>query len=90
MIKHLKLRITGRVQGVGFRYHTRRKAVFRGLKGFVENRPDGSVYAEIEGPSEQVDEMVQWCRTGSPMAQVGNVTIEEGPPVQYEDFEVRR
>ncbi|MCB9283415.1 MAG: acylphosphatase [Lewinellaceae bacterium] len=89
-MKHVKLHINGRVQGVAFRAHTRRKALELGLCGFVENRPDGSVYAEIEGPSGQVEKMVQWCRSGPPLARVDAIAIEEGEPVAYPAFEIRR
>jgi acylphosphatase len=89
-MKHLNLRIRGRVQGVGFRAHTRRKALSLGLRGFVENRPDGSVYVEIEGLPDQIDEMVRWCLTGPPMAEVASIDAEDGPLANFEDFEVRR
>ena len=89
-MKHVKLRIKGLVQGVGYRAHTRRKAVSLGLCGYVENRPDGSVYAEIEGPEDLVEEMIQWCRTGPPMAQVESLAMEEGTLVPYESFDIRR
>ena len=90
MLKHIKLHIRGRVQGVGYRAHTRRKAISLGLNGFVENRPDGSVYAEIEGSGDLLDEMVRWCHTGPPMAQVDSVSLEEGPLTHFSGFEVRR
>ena len=89
-MKHLKLRIRGRVQGVAFRAHTRRKALELGLSGFVENRPDGSVYAEIEGPSKLVDEMMRWCWNGPPLARVEQVDAEEGELVPHHGFEIRR
>ncbi len=89
-MKHVKLLIRGRVQGVAYRAHTRRKALSLGLSGFVENRPDGSVYAEVEGPAEAVEEMVRWCRQGPPLAEVSSVELREGAPVQHQGFEVRR
>lgn len=89
-MKHIKLRIRGRVQGVGYRAHTRRKAQELGLLGFVQNEPDGSVYAEIAGPEPAVDAMIAWCLQGPPLAEVEAIHIEEGPAVSYEGFEVRR
>jgi len=89
-MKHYKILVRGRVQGVAFRAHTRRMAVSLGLTGFVENRPDGSVYAEIEGPAGQVEEMIGWLHTGPPMAQVESVTREEGRLQNFDSFEVRR
>ena len=89
-MKHIKLRIRGHVQGVAYRAHTRRKALELGLSGFVENRPDGSVYAEVEGPAELVDELVRWCKNGPPLARVEQVETEEGAPVAHRSFEIRR
>lgn len=89
-MKHVKLIIHGRVQGVAYRAHTRRKALSLGLSGFVENRPDGSVYAELEGPAETVEEMIRWCRQGPPLAEVSSVEVREGQPERHQGFEVRR
>ena len=89
-MKHIKLHIKGRVQGVAYRAHTRRKARELGLHGFVENRPDGSVYAEIEGPAALVEEMVEWCRNGPPLARVDSIEMEEGEPIALPHFEIRR
>lgn len=89
-MKHIKLLIRGRVQGVAYRAHARRRALELGLSGFVENRTDGTVYAEIEGPADQVDEMVNWCWTGPPLAQVETIETQEGRPTQYRGFDIRR
>lgn len=89
-MKHVKLLIRGRVQGVAYRAHTRRKALSLGLSGYVENRPDGSVYAEIEGPEEAVDELIRWCHHGPPLAEVTSVEVREGQPQHHQGFEVRR
>lgn len=61
-----------------------------GLNGFVQNLPDGSVYVEIEGPTEQVEEMIAWLQMGPPMAQVESVSSEEGRLAHFDGFEVRR
>jgi acylphosphatase len=65
--------ITGRVQGVGFRYATQREAERHGLAGWVRNRPDGSVEAEFHGPADSIESMLSWCRTGPPFARVDAV-----------------
>jgi acylphosphatase len=56
--------VRGRVQGVFFRDTTRRRAQQRGVGGWVRNRPDGAVEAVFEGPSDQVEGMVDFCREG--------------------------
>jgi acylphosphatase len=68
--------ISGRVQGVFFRYETRNEALHRNLKGWVKNRPDGKVEAVFEGEEEDVREMIEWCRKGPPMARVTDVRVE--------------
>jgi len=65
--------IEGRVQGVWFRESTRRKAAALGLTGWVRNRPDGTVEAVVEGPEQEVEELVSWCRIGPPSARVTTV-----------------
>jgi len=58
--------IEGRVQGVWFRESTRREAVSLRLSGWVKNLPDGAVEALIEGPGNQVKELISWCHRGPP------------------------
>lgn len=87
---HLNLKITGRVQGVWYRGSTNRKARELGLCGFVQNEPDGSVYAEVEGPLEKVDVFVEWCRSGPELARVDWVETEKGEWKDFRTFEVKR
>ena len=66
----VRLIIEGRVQGVWFRESTRREAVSLRLFGCVKNLPDGGVEALIEGPEDQVKELVSWCHRGPAAANV--------------------
>lgn len=75
--------LSGRVQGVGFRYAVQRQAQTLGLSGWVRNLPDGRVEGEIEGESAVVERMLAWCRQGPPLAQVAETLVEEIPPTQY-------
>ena len=87
----LKIKITGRVQGVGFRAATQNEAQRLGIKGFVQNQPDGSVYLEAAGPAEALERLSQWCQHGPPAAQVDRVQVEEAEAEPgFEDFDVRR
>ena len=70
--------ISGMVQGVCFRYETRRQAQARGLNGWVRNRYDGKVEAVFEGPEEMVDDMVRWCHKGPAGAVVRSVEAKKG------------
>jgi 3-oxoadipate enol-lactonase len=65
--------VSGRVQGVGFRDSMQRRADELGLKGWVRNRRDGRVEAVVAGAKDRVDELLEWTRTGPPMATVTDV-----------------
>ena len=62
--------ISGRVQGVGFRYHTRQTGERLALTGWVRNCPDGTVEVEAEGPGDSVEDLLAWLRTGPAGAHV--------------------
>jgi acylphosphatase len=79
-MRRVTLVITGRVQGVFFRRETRREALRLGLAGFVQNLPDGTVYAEAEGPEDRVGALIRWCRTGPENARVEDVRVAEAAP----------
>ena len=84
------VRITGRVQGVGYRAWTVREATTRGLEGWVRNRPDGSVEALFVGPEAVVGEMIECCRGGPRHAAVSSVqTIDIEPPPGIRGFHQR-
>lgn len=72
--------ISGRVQGVAFRFETQWAAERIGVRGWVRNRPDGTVEALFEGERERVEEMLAWCRRGPALARVAAVDI------QWEDY----
>lgn len=74
-LARLHVILTGRVQGVGFRYSCEEEAESRGLAGWVRNLPDGGVEAAFEGPRTDVEEMLVWCRKGPPAARVTNVEL---------------
>ena len=76
-MKTQHLLIQGRVQGVWFRESMRQEAARLGVTGWVRNRADGSVEAVVQGPLEAVDALVNWARSGPPMAQVERVTQTE-------------
>jgi acylphosphatase len=73
----VRVRIAGRVQGVGFRYWTEEAADELGLAGWVRNRRDGSVEALFSGPADNVTEMLRRCHTGPRPAQVSSIEILE-------------
>ena len=74
-LKCVRLRITGRVQGVWFRGWTVDQGRELGLDGWVRNRRDGSVEAVASGPAARVDELIARCRKGPPAAMVDRVVV---------------
>jgi acylphosphatase len=84
----LRLRIRGRVQGVGFRHYMTREARRRGVAGWVRNRVDGTVEAIVQGSSEAVDGLIAWARRGPPSAHVSDVEINSDGG-EFEGFEQR-
>jgi acylphosphatase len=81
--------VTGVVQGVFFRDSCREKARAEGVRGFVRNRFDGAVEAELEGPEPAVERVIAWCRVGPPRARVDAVEVERIPTVGEPGFRVR-
>jgi len=90
MMARATIRVYGEVQGVGFRAWVARKAVRLGLKGYVENQPDGSLLVVVEGERGKIEELVEECRRGPPLSRVESVEVEWGSYLgEFEDFEVR-
>ncbi len=89
-MKHYKIRVYGKVQGVWFRKGTQEEAEKIGINGWVKNLPDGSVYIEAEGSEEQLNRLTQWCYRGTPAANPSNVETEEGNVTGFTGFEIRR
>lgn len=82
--------ISGYVQGVFFRYHTRELAQQLGLRGWVRNTPDDLVEAVFEGEKEAVERILKFCHRGPSGARVINVEIKwEQPRGEFSGFEVR-
>jgi acylphosphatase len=83
-----KIHITGQVQGVGFRWSAASEARNRDIKGFVKNLSNGSVYIEVEGFREQLNEYIEWCKKGPGFGFVESVNVDTFPPVNYTDFRI--
>ncbi len=82
--------VSGRVQGVFFRFETRRLARRLGVAGWVKNLRDGRVEAVFEGEKEDVERMIEFCGLGPSGARVTNVEIRwEEPKGEFEGFKVR-
>jgi len=90
-IRCVRARVTGRVQGVGFRMATRSRAHQLGLRGYAANCLSGEVEVLAHGPAEAVEALVEWLSEGPPSARVQDVHIEEAnePVEEFSRFEIR-
>ncbi len=77
--KRVRMLISGRVQGVFFRYYTREEAQRIGVRGWVRNLPDGRVEVLAEGTEEQLRLLESACRKGPPHARVLDLRVTEEP-----------
>ena len=66
--------VEGRVQGVWYRDSTRIKATELEIRGWVKNKPDGSVEITAEGPEKNIRKFVEWCHEGPQYAVVTKIT----------------
>lgn len=76
-MRRVRFVVTGRVQGVGFRWFVRAEAQPLKLRGWVRNREDGAVEGEAEGTEDAIDALVEQLEVGPPSAIVTNVEIVE-------------
>lgn len=85
-----EIKITGKVQGVGFRYFTRNQANNLNLTGWVRNTLDGGVLALVQGPEHAINTFVDYMWVGPPMSDVKSVSKMEFTPIDdYTDFEIK-
>ena len=83
-----KFRIYGQVQGVGFRFFTRRKAIQLNLTGSVRNLADGSVEVVAQGEEAQINLLRNWLAQGSKSAVVKRVVSMDCPERDFFDFSI--
>ena len=90
----MKLRIhafvSGRVQGVFFRAHTKHVAQSLNLTGWVRNLPDGRVEVVAEGEEKSINKLIEFLKRGPPLARVDKLEIEkEEWSGEFIDFDIR-
>jgi len=90
MIKRISIIISGRVQGVGFRYFTRDIAGEMNLTGYIRNSCDGRVEIEVQGDSEMLDLFVEKLRVGPQLSRVTSYTTSDMSIIEHEsEFIIR-
>ena len=91
MRRRVRIRVSGRVQGVGYRASAYEKAVSLGLAGWVRNQSDGGVEILAEGAATSIAAIIEWCGRGPRWARVDRVDVtDESPAGNLSSFEVRR
>lgn len=88
--KSVFLILTGRVQGVGFRYFAQHKAVELGISGWVSNTYDNKLEIEAIGEPEKLEIFIDWMKTGPSRAIVKTVSVAEITPTRnFTNFIIR-
>jgi acylphosphatase len=83
--------VSGKVQGVGFRWAVEDEARDLGVTGWVRNLPDGRVEAVFEGDRESVERMVEFCRRGPAAARVDDLqATREEHSGEFDGFSIRQ
>ena len=87
--KRIHIFITGRVQGVFFRQSTRVMAIKNNVNGWIRNLDDGRVEIVAEGETQNIDNLVTWCKTGSANSRVDEFELlDEDSTGEFENFDV--
>ena len=89
-LKQIHIFVTGRVQGVFFRQSTRVIAIKNNVNGFVRNLDDGRVEIIAQGEEQNINKLIDWCRTGPANSRVDEFELkEESITEEFENFEVK-
>jgi acylphosphatase len=88
-MRSVKINVSGRVQGVGFRYHTMQIALANNICGFIKNLPSGAVYIEASGPEDEMELFIEWCRNGPKWAFVDSVEVIDIPEKPFLGFTIK-
>jgi acylphosphatase len=85
-----RIYVSGNVQGVFYRYETKKHAELHGVNGWTRNLPDGRVECLFEGEKEDVKKTIQFCRQGPPAAHVDDVDIQwERWKGEFDNFQIK-
>ncbi len=90
MKKRLHLIIFGRVQGVFFRFSTRKRAQALDIKGWIRNNPEGTVEAVFEGEENDLQKILEFCQKGPILAAVKKVSLDWSKPrEEFTEFKIK-
>ncbi len=88
-VRRVRVIVHGFVQAVGFRATARSSARSLELAGWIRNNADGTVEAELEGPPDRLDLLVDWFRRGPRGARVDTIDVEPVEPTGEQGFSIR-
>jgi acylphosphatase len=83
------IKVYGKVQGVGFRFYTNKKANELKVTGYVKNKPNNSVYIEAEGNEKDLLLFIDWCHIGTQWSRVTKVETQKIPLINAEVFSIK-
>ena len=87
-MKCAHLIVSGRVQGVNFRYNTKKKALELGLKGYAKNLENGDVEVVAEGNEDKLKEFMDFIKKGPGIASVTGIHVKHKEPENFKSFEI--
>ena len=88
MIRHYKISVFGKVQGVWYRKSAKEKATELKIDGVITNQPDGSVFISAQGEEKNLNDFILYCNSGSELAEVRSLQIEEAPLSENTGFKI--
>lgn len=88
-MKCIHLIVSGRVQGVFFRYNVRRKAKELELHGYAKNIEDGNVEVVAQGNEEKINQLIDFIKKGPGIAKITDIRIKHKEIENFNDFEIR-
>lgn len=88
-LRHYKITVTGKVQGVYYRKSCLNQAIALGIRGNVKNLANGDVYIEAEGYLKELNAFLKWCEIGPSGAHVDELSFSEDKPQYYHEFAIR-
>lgn len=89
-MKQAEIVISGKVQGVGFRYSAQSIASGYGLRGYVKNLVNGSVFVLAQGEESDLEAFIAWCHKGPVRSRVEEVIVEwEESDKEFSNFDIR-
>jgi len=90
MLQTIEINVSGKVQGVFYRQSAKEKALEFGINGKVMNLDNGNVKIIATGTKEQLNKLIDWCKTGPPKARVTHVDVQELSLQSFENFSIVR